>query len=79
MLNYHNDIESEMTTLVNICPAIVGSKEEVVLFLQAKGGGVLLRQQKRCSNCASVMNLQKRRNSRTSIGTLNIKYVYYKK
>ena len=47
-----------MTTLVKICPAIVGSREEVVSFLQAKG---LLHQQKRCSNRASAMNLQKRR------------------
>ena len=47
-----------MTTLVKICPSIVGSKDEVVSFLQAKG---LLHQQKRCSNCASAMNLQKRR------------------
>ena len=44
-----------MTTLVKICPAIV---EEVVSFLQAKG---LLHRQKRCSNRASAMNLQKRR------------------
>ena len=36
-----DDIESEMTTLVKICPVIVGSKEEVVSFF-AKG---LLHQQ----------------------------------
>ena len=47
-----------MTTLLKICPAIVGSKEEVVAFLQGKG---LLHQQKRCSNCSSQMKFQKRR------------------
>ena len=41
-LPHVDDIESEMTTLVKICPAIVGSKEEVASFLQAKG---LLHQQ----------------------------------
>ena len=61
-----------MTTLLKICPAIVGSKEEVVAFLQGKGP---LHQHKRCCNCSSQMNLQKRRDIEDQYGTLHIIYV----